>query len=224
MIALKNVSKTYGQESGQVVAVDEVSLDLGASPYTAIMGPSGCGKSTLLAMAGGLQPPDAGVVHRGSEDVYALSDNDLHAHRRRFSGFVFQDYNLVPILTVEENVALPLELEGVSRKEARRRAAELITRVGLDGLNDRLPSTLSGGQAQRVAVARGVVAGQRILLADEPTGALDSGSAEQLMRVFDEVVASGTVVVVVTHSESVAERAHRVVHMRDGRLESVAVA
>lgn len=223
MLSVERVSKNFGVQEGTVVALHDVSLDVVAGSYTAVMGPSGCGKSTLLTVAGGLQPPDEGLVKVGGVDLYALSDDDLHVHRRRSVGFVFQDFNLIPILTADENVSLPLELDGVSVRVARKQAREVLDRLGVGALASRLPATLSGGQIQRVAVARAIVAGQDVVLADEPTGALDSHSTAQLLDVFDTLVGEGVTVVVVTHDEAVASRAQQIVRMRDGRILQTSV-
>lgn len=218
MVALVGVSKVYGEGEGEVAAVSDVSVDLGETDYTAIMGPSGCGKSTLLSMAGGLLRPDSGAVFSGGTDVFALDDEELHAFRRKSVGYVFQEFNLISMLSAAENVALPLELDGVPNKAAMERATSVLESLGIGHLARRSPGSLSGGQAQRVAVGRAIAAGQDVLLADEPTGALDSASTETLLDVFDELVERNVKVVIVTHDPVVAQRANRVLSMADGRI------
>lgn len=217
IVSVQEITKIFGELDGAVTAVDRVSLELEPGSWTAIMGPSGCGKSTLLNILGGLQAPTAGRVYFAGQDVTAMSDDELHAYRREHVGFVFQDFNLIPMLTAAENVALPLELAGRRHRDAMSVALRFLETVDIGELADRFPSTLSGGQRQRVAVARAVAGGQTLLLADEPTGALDSRSVEGLMKLFaglgDEVTR-----VVVTHDAAVAAHADRVVWMRDGQI------
>ncbi|WP_299518621.1 ABC transporter ATP-binding protein [uncultured Serinicoccus sp.] len=218
MLSVERASKAFGVEDGRVVAVDDVTLAILPASYIANVGPSGSGKSTLLNMMGGLLPPDSGVVRVDGEDLYALSDEGLHRYRRSRVGLIFQDYNLISMLSVVENVSLPLELDGTPRRRARSRAEEMLAKLGLEGLTGRFPATLSGGQRQRVAVARAVVAGQEVVLADEPTGALDQAAAEQLMDLFDDVVDRGAAVVMVTHNEQLAARAQQIIRMADGAI------
>ncbi|WP_083960112.1 ABC transporter ATP-binding protein [Streptoalloteichus hindustanus] len=200
-------------------AVRGVSLTAEPGTLTAVMGPSGCGKSTLLTIAGGLQPPDEGNVTVAGVRLGELSEKDLYRHRRRHVGYVFQDYNLVQILTVVENVALPLELDGAPRARAVEQAKQALSAVGMADHADRFPDTLSGGQQQRVALARAICGERRLVLADEPTGALDSANANQVLDVLASLVRGGVACVVVTHDPAVAARAHRIARMRDGLLE-----
>ncbi|MFI6370286.1 ABC transporter ATP-binding protein [Streptomyces sp. NPDC050546] len=216
MLVLDGVTRRYRSGEVEVQAVRGVSLTAGEGTLTAVMGPSGCGKSTLLTMAGGLQPPDTGTVTVAGVRIDTLAETELYQHRRRHIGYVFQDYNLVRILSVAENVALPAELDGMSRRKARAQAREALASVGMDEYADRYPDSLSGGQQQRVALARAFSGGRGLILADEPTGALDSDSAAQVLDSLQSLVRSGATCVIVTHDEAVAARADRVVRMRDG--------
>ncbi|MFC9129145.1 ABC transporter ATP-binding protein [Streptomyces sp. NPDC057099] len=216
MLVLDGVTRRYRSGEVEVQAVRGVSLTAREGTLTAVMGPSGCGKSTLLTMAGGLQPPDTGTVMVAGVRIDTLAEADLYQHRRRHIGYVFQDYNLVRILSVAENVALPAELDGMSRRKARAQAREALASVGMEEYADRYPDSLSGGQQQRVALARAFSGGRGLILADEPTGALDSDSAAQVLDSLQSLVRSGATCVIVTHDEAVAARADRVVRMRDG--------
>ncbi|WNF66121.1 ABC transporter ATP-binding protein [Streptomyces sp. CGMCC 4.1456] len=213
---LDGVARRYRSGEVEVQAVRGVSLTAREGTLTAVMGPSGCGKSTLLTMAGGLQPPDTGTVMVAGVRIDTLAEAELYQHRRRHIGYVFQDYNLVRILSVAENVALPAELDGMSRRKARAQAREALASVGMEAYADRYPDSLSGGQQQRVALARAFSGGRGLILADEPTGALDSDSAAQVLDSLQSLVRSGATCVIVTHDEAVAARADRVVRMRDG--------
>jgi putative ABC transport system ATP-binding protein len=215
-LVLDGVTRRYRSGEIEVQAVRGVSLTAREGTLTAVMGPSGCGKSTLLTMAGGLQPPDTGAVTVAGVRIDGLTEAELYQHRRRHIGYVFQDYNLVRILSVAENVALPAELDGMSRRKARAQAREALASVGMDSYADRYPDSLSGGQQQRVALARAFSGGRGLILADEPTGALDSESAGQVLDSLQSLVRSGATCVIVTHDEAVAARADRVVRMRDG--------
>lgn len=219
LLRISAVSKAYRVGTQSVAALVDVDFDAGAGTLTAIMGPSGSGKSTLLSVAGGLLRPDAGVVEVAGLDITQADEKELYAHRRQFIGFVFQNYNLIQMLSVQENVALPLELDGMGRRRAAAQAADALDRVGLPDLGRRLPSTLSGGQQQRAAVARAIVGGKKLILADEPTGALDSTSSAQVLDLLEELVKDGACCLLVTHEQYVAERAGRVMHMVDGRLQ-----
>ncbi|MFF6877628.1 MULTISPECIES: ABC transporter ATP-binding protein [Streptomyces] len=221
MLVLDGVTRRYRSGEVEVQAVRGVSLTAREGTLTAVMGPSGCGKSTLLTMAGGLQPPDTGTVTVAGVRIDTLAEADLYQHRRRHIGYVFQDYNLVRILSVAENVALPAELDGMSRRKARAQAREALASVGMDAYADRYPDSLSGGQQQRVALARAFSGGRGLILADEPTGALDSESAGQVLDSLQALVRSGATCVIVTHDEAVAARADRVVRMRDGVVGEV---
>jgi putative ABC transport system ATP-binding protein len=220
-LVLDGVTRRYRSGEVEVQAVRGVSLTAREGTLTAVMGPSGCGKSTLLTMAGGLQPPDTGTVTVAGARIDTLAEAELYQHRRRHIGYVFQDYNLVRILSVAENVALPAELDGMSRRKARAQAREALASVGMDAYADRYPDSLSGGQQQRVALARAFSGGRGLILADEPTGALDSESAGQVLDSLQVLVRSGATCVIVTHDEAVAARADRVVRMRDGVVGEV---
>ncbi|MEV7227123.1 MULTISPECIES: ABC transporter ATP-binding protein [Polymorphospora] len=219
MLVLENVTRQYRAGEVRVAAVRGVSLATTPGTMTAVMGPSGCGKSTLLTIAGGLQPADSGTVTVAGVRIDQLSENDLYRHRRRHIGYVFQDYNLVQILTVLENVMLPAELDGLPRRKMRDRALGALAMVGMADYSDRYPDTLSGGQQQRVALARAICGDRRLILADEPTGALDSDNAAQVLDALRTLVRAGATCVVVTHDGSVAAQADRVLHMRDGLLD-----
>jgi putative ABC transport system ATP-binding protein len=201
-----------------VEALREVDLTVGAGGMVAVMGPSGSGKSTLLTIAGSLEEASTGEVLIDGAPLSRMSRNDKARLRRRAVGYVFQDFNLLPGLTVAENVALPLELDGVRARAARVAAREALDGLGLADRASRFPSELSGGERQRVAIARAVVGDRRLLLADEPSGALDSVNAEAVMRLIHEACKRGVAAVVVTHDAQLASWADRVVFLRDGRV------
>jgi putative ABC transport system ATP-binding protein len=217
----REVTKSYSTGEITVHAVRGISVGIGAGELTAIVGPSGCGKSTLLSMLGAIEMPTSGQVVVDGVDVAALDDYGRTLIRRRKIGFVFQAYNLMPTLTAAENVALPLELDGVRSGKALQRSRQGLEEVGLGHRVDHLPSMLSGGEQQRVAVARALVTEPALLLADEPTGNLDSAGGEQVMRLIRQLVSEhGQTVVMVTHDSDIAATADRVIHMRDGLVES----
>ena len=217
-LELLDVSKTYGSGAGEVHALAKVSLTVAPGELVAVMGASGSGKSTLLTIAGTLEEPTSGTVVIAGRDAATLSRNERARLRRQSIGYVFQDFNLLPGLTALENVSLPLELDGVSARAAQRRAAEALERVGLAEFGRRFPDELSGGERQRVAVARAVVGDRQILLADEPTGALDSVNGEAVMRLLRNACQGDVSGIVVTHDAQLASWAHRVVFLRDGRV------
>jgi putative ABC transport system ATP-binding protein len=219
MLELRQVSKVYGRGATEVHALDRISLSVDEGAMVAVMGPSGSGKSTLLTIAGSLEEPTEGqVIVRGAE-LGRMSRNDKARLRRRTIGYVFQDYNLLPGLTAAENVSLPLELDGLPGRKARAAGLAALAELGLTGEADRYPDQLSGGERQRVAIARAVVGDRRLLLADEPSGALDSGNAESVMRmVHDACKNGGMAAVVVTHDAQLASWADRVLFLRDGRV------
>lgn len=219
-LILAGVSKRYGQDAVAVDAVRQASLEVTCGELVVVQGASGSGKSTLLAIAGGLEQADSGRVLVAGVDLGALEVEDRYAHRRRHIGYVFQDYNLIPTLTAAENIALPGEIAGEPPTALRAAALQALELVGLVGLAARYPAELSGGQQQRVAIARALSGGRRLLLADEPTGALDSQTAAEVLDLMVERVSAGAAAVVVTHDPTVAARADRVLQMRDGRLES----
>jgi putative ABC transport system ATP-binding protein len=218
VLELRDVSKVYGQGAGRVEALRQVDLTVAAGGMVAVMGPSGSGKSTLLTIAGSLEEASTGEVLIDGAPLSRMSRNDKARLRRRTVGYVFQDFNLLPGLTVAENVSLPLELDGVGARAARTAAREALDRLGLADRASRFPSELSGGERQRVAIARAVVGDRRLLLADEPSGALDSVNAEAVMRLIHEACKRGVAAVVVTHDAQLASWADRVVFLRDGRM------
>jgi putative ABC transport system ATP-binding protein len=217
ILALLDVVKSYGQGETEVFALRHVTMSIARGELVAVMGPSGCGKSTLLHLAGALEPPSAGRVRVGGRDLGDMSREEQAALRRRDVGYVFQRLNLVPSLTAVENVMLPLELDGVSTREARSTAIDVMRSVGLDHHLNRFPDDFSGGQQQRIAIARAIVGQRKLLLADEPTGSLDTLNSDQIVEMLAELPARfGTAVVLVTHEPRFASYADRVVFMRDG--------
>jgi putative ABC transport system ATP-binding protein len=217
-LSAKGLAKTYKGDGVDVLALRGVDLDVAEGELVALMGPSGCGKSTLLHLLAGLDRPTAGTLELGDARVEALSEADWAVRRRREIGFVFQFFNLVQTLTVAENVELPARLVGTPRAEARRRRAELLDRLGVSVRADALPSRLSGGQQQRVALARAIVNRPRLLLADEPTGNLDSENAREVVALLRGLASDGQTVVLATHDPRVAASADRVLQLRDGLL------
>jgi putative ABC transport system ATP-binding protein len=218
ILEMTAVSKSYGDGAGEVLALQDADLTVRAGELVAIMGPSGSGKSTLLTIAGALEQPTSGVVVVDGHDVSSMSPNDRSRLRRRSVGYVFQDFNLLSGLTAVENVALPLELDGTRAKTARATALAVLDELGLADRADRYPDQLSGGERQRVAIGRAVVGDRRLLLADEPTGALDSVNGEAVMRLMRTACKRGVAGVVVTHDAQLAAWADRVVFLRDGRI------
>jgi putative ABC transport system ATP-binding protein len=217
-IVLSDVVKTYGHGNARVEALGGISLRVTAGEFVSLSGPSGSGKSTLLHLCGGLVRPTTGTVETCGSNLAELSTAELAQLRRRQVGYVFQRYNLVPNLTATENVMLPLEFDGMRPRQARRAAAAALERVGLPQPLDRFPDDLSGGEQQRVAIARAIATERRLILADEPTGALDSGTADRIMDLVADLAAEGTAVLLVTHEPRFAALADRVVFVRDGRL------
>jgi putative ABC transport system ATP-binding protein len=217
-LELRGVSKVYGQGPSRVRALRGIDLTVEVGTLVAVMGPSGSGKSTLLTIAGGLEEPTSGEVLVGGAVLAAMSRNAKARLRRRMVGYVFQDYNLLAGLTAAENVALPLELDGVGPREARAAGLKALEGLGLADRASRFPDELSGGERQRVAIARAVIGERHLLLADEPSGALDSVNAEQVMRVMRSACGRGVAGVVVTHDAQLASWADRVVFLRDGRV------
>ncbi|RZH68918.1 ABC transporter ATP-binding protein [Natrinema altunense] len=219
-VSLENVRKTY-RIGEPVHALDGVSLAVPRGSYTAIMGPSGSGKSTLMNLVGCLDTPTAGEVVVGGRPVGELGDRERTRLRGTEVGFVFQTFNLMPRLNALENVALPQLFQGIDRAERRERARDLLERVGLGDRADHLPNELSGGQRQRVALARALVNDPAIVLADEPSGNLDTDTEADILDLFDEFHAAGTTMLVVTHERHVADRADRIVHLLDGNIERI---
>ena len=218
MLELRRVSKIYGEGPTEVQALREVDLSVDAGAMVAVMGPSGSGKSTLLTIAGSLEEPTSGEVLVGGALLAGMSRNDKARLRRRSIGYVFQDFNLLAGLTAAENVALPLELDGVAARKARVASMAALEQLGLSDRASRFPDELSGGERQRVAIARAVVGERHLLLADEPSGALDSVNGEAVMRLVHAACKRGVAAVVVTHDAQLASWADRVVFLRDGRL------
>jgi putative ABC transport system ATP-binding protein len=217
-LELRHVSKIYGEGPTEVQAIIDVSLSVDSGELVAVMGPSGSGKSTLLTIAGSLEEPTTGQVLVGGVQLSKMSRNDKARLRRRSIGYVFQDFNLLAGLTAVENVSLPLELDGVSSRKARTAGLAALDELGLSEQALRFPDELSGGERQRVAIARAVVGDRRLLLADEPSGALDSMNGEAVMRLVVAACRSGMAAVVVTHDAQLASWADRVVFLRDGRV------
>jgi len=217
-LELRGVSKTYGEGAAQVRALSHVNLSVKPGAMVAVMGPSGSGKSTLLTIAGSLEDPTSGDVLVGGVPLAGMSRNAKARLRRRSIGYVFQDFNLLPGLTAVENVALPLELDGVPGRRAHAVGKRALDGLGLAERADRFPDQLSGGERQRVAIARAVVGNRNLLLADEPSGALDSVNGEAVMRLVHEACKRGVAAVVVTHDAQLASWADRVVFLRDGRI------
>ncbi len=217
VLELRAVTKTYGAGDAEVHALRGVDLSVQAGAMVAVMGPSGSGKSTLLTIAGSLEEPSSGDVLIGGMPLSGMSRNDKARLRRRTVGYVFQDFNLLPGLTAAENVALPLELDGMSAGKARAAGLRALDGLGLGERASRFPDQLSGGERQRVAIARAVAGDRRLLLADEPSGALDSVNAEGVMRLIHDACRRGVAAVVVTHDAQLASWADRVVFLRDGR-------
>ena len=204
----------------EVVALKELNVAIHKGEYTSIMGASGSGKSTLMNIIGCLDKPTNGHYILGGEDVSVMPDDQLSEIRSRRIGFVFQNFNLIPQLTVLENLEVPMFYLKVKPAERKRRAMEMATRVGLENRVDHRPMQLSGGQQQRVCIARSLVNDPLLLLADEPTGALDSKTGQQILAIFDELVAQGTTVILVTHDPNVAARTHRIIRLHDGIVAS----
>jgi len=219
-IAIHDLRKVYATDEVETAALSGVSLTIEPGEFVAVMGPSGCGKSTLLNLLGLLDRPTAGSYRLAGEEVADLPERRRAAVRRGRIGFVFQSFNLIDDLTVAENVALPLLYLGASKAERRERTEAALDRVGMAHRRGHYPAQLSGGQQQRVAVARAVVAGPPLLLADEPTGNLDSANGQAVMDLLAELNAAGTTIVMVTHSPADAEVAQRVVNLFDGRVVS----
>ena len=220
VIRLEDVYKIYRVGSQEVRALDGVSLSVYKNEYVAIMGPSGSGKSTLMNILGCLDSPDSGRYILNGTDVSEMDDGEMADVRNREIGFVFQSFNLLPRYNALENVALPMVYAGVPAGERRVKAAQALRSVGLEDRMDHRPNELSGGQRQRVALARALINNPSIILADEPTGNLDTHTSVEIMRLFDQIYRNGNTVIVVTHEEDIAAYAHRVIRLRDGRIES----
>lgn len=220
IIELHDVYKIYKMGDTEVRALDGVTLDFAEGEYAAIMGPSGSGKSTLLNLLGCLDRPSTGSYVVGGQDVSEMTDDELSDIRSRYLGFIFQSYNLIPQLTVLENIEVPLYYQGRHEDESRARAVELAEAVGLGDRLHHRPNELSGGQQQRAAIARSLANNPLVLLADEPTGNLDSHTEAEILELMDKLNAEGKTIIVVTHDDHVADRASRIVRMKDGRVNS----
>ena len=223
VINISGLEKVYQLGKQQVKALDGVSLSICKNEYVAIMGPSGSGKSTLMNILGCLDTPSGGKYILNGTDVSKMGDGALAETRNREIGFVFQSFNLLPRYSALENVGLPLVYSGVSSKERERRAIEALEAVGLADRMEHKPAEMSGGQRQRVAVARALINNPSIILADEPTGNLDTKTSIEIMRLFEEIYKKGNTVIVVTHEEDIALHARRIIKLRDGKIESDAV-
>ena len=220
IIRLEDIRRIYRVGNQEVRALDGVSLSVYKNEYVAIMGPSGSGKSTLMNILGCLDSPSSGHYVLNGVDVSEMEDSDLADVRNREIGFVFQSFNLLPRYNALENVALPMIYAGVPARERMKRAADALRSVALEERMDHKPNELSGGQKQRVALARALINNPSIILADEPTGNLDTHTSIEIMRLFDEIYRKGNTVIVVTHEEDIAAYAHRIIRLRDGKIES----
>jgi len=220
IIRIRDLAREYQMGDERILALQRVTLDIRRNEYVAIMGPSGSGKSTMMNLLGCLDTPTGGEYWLNGQEVSRLSDDQLARVRNREIGFVFQTFNLLPRATALHNVELPLVYAGARARERRERAAAALARVGLEHRMEHRPNELSGGQRQRVAIARALVNNPSILLADEPTGNLDSVTSEEIMRVFGDLHAAGQTVIMVTHEPDIAAHAERVVVLRDGCVES----
>ncbi len=220
VIRIESLHKSYETSAGQFPALKDVSLDIITGEFVAIMGPSGSGKSTFMNLLGCLDKPSAGCYVLDGRNVAELSKDELALLRNLTIGFVFQGFNLLPRMSLLENVALPLIYCGVAHEERQRRAQDLLDKVGLKGYADSMPNKISGGQQQRVAIARALVNRPRLILADEPTGNLDSQTSEEIMVLFEELNREGITIVLVTHEADIARHAKRQVKFHDGRIVS----
>ncbi|MAO08836.1 MAG: macrolide ABC transporter ATP-binding protein [Alteromonas sp.] len=220
VIKIRGIRRDFPLGQEIVKVLKGIDLDIEKGEYVALMGPSGSGKSTLMNLLGCLDTPTEGIYELNGVDVSSMTDDELAEIRNKEIGFVFQTFNLLPRTTALDNVALPMIYAGASKADREKRAAEVLTDVGLADRMDHKPNQLSGGQRQRVAVGRALVNNPSIILADEPTGNLDSKTSVEIMQLFDDIHASGNTVIIVTHEEEIAEHAHRVIRLRDGVVES----
>ncbi|PKM50485.1 MAG: ABC transporter ATP-binding protein [Firmicutes bacterium HGW-Firmicutes-7] len=218
MISLKDINKTYKSMGDEVQALKSVSLDIYKGESVSVMGHSGSGKSTLLSILGALNPPSSGLVEIDGIDIYKLSQERLADFRREYLGFVFQQFQLIPYLTAHENVMLPLTTTKRSNREKREMAAQVLERVGLKNKMNRLPNQLSGGEQERVAIARAIVNAPPLILADEPTGSLDTKTGDEIMELFQQLNKEGLTVLMVTHNPDNTKYLGRTIVMKDGRL------
>ncbi|MBL6690004.1 MAG: ABC transporter ATP-binding protein [Pseudomonadales bacterium] len=220
VIETRDLLRKFGSEETEVIALDHVSIDIEEGEFTAIIGPSGSGKTTLLHLIGGLDEPDSGAVYLSGTNIAQMSGNELSDFRRDHIGFIFQAYNLIPVLSAEENIEYIMLLQGVPAAKRKARVQEMLAMVGLEGLGDRRPAHLSGGQQQRVAVARAMASNPDIILADEPTANLDSKTGISLLDVMRELNEQQNMTFVFsTHDQKIMDRATRLIHLRDGAVE-----
>jgi putative ABC transport system ATP-binding protein len=222
LVEIRNVDKSFSREAQTVEVYNDLSIDFEEGSFTALMGPSGSGKSTLLNLVAGLDKPTAGTVRVAGAEVSSMSAGQLAAWRARTIGFVFQSYNLLPFKNAAENVALPLYYQGVGRRERNRRAEEILDMVGLSDRRTFMPNQLSGGQKQRVAIARALVCKPKVILADEPTGALDSQTTQEIMELLKDIHRRGNTLIIVTHEQDIADQCERQIFLRDGVVKSTA--
>ncbi len=220
IIHLKNIHKSYFMGKQELPVLKGISLSILKNEYVALMGPSGSGKSTLMNILGCLDTPTSGKYILNEQDVSKMEDNALAGVRGNEIGFVFQQFNLLPRLTALENVALPLVYAGVNKKIRNEKALQVLDMVGLTDRSHHKPNELSGGQCQRVAIARALVNNPAIILADEPTGNLDSKTSDEIMQIFEEIQQRGNTVILVTHEENIANHAHRIIRLKDGIIET----
>ena len=216
ILRVENLSKVYGKGENKVVALDNVSFSVEKGEFVAIVGASGSGKSTLLHLVGGVDRPTKGKVFIDGKNIYEMNDDKLAIFRRRQVGLIYQFYNLIPILNVEENITLPLELD--NREVDKKTLKELLELLGLEHRSKHLPNELSGGQQQRVAIARAIAGNPEIILADEPTGALDSKTSEEIMEQLKKLNNNGQTIILITHDIGVAKKAKRIIKILDGKL------
>lgn len=220
VIEIKNLTKSYSLGESEVPVLHGIDLSIRKNEYVAIMGPSGSGKSTLMNILGCLDTPSTGNYFFNKVDVSNLNDDDLSAMRNREIGFIFQNFNLLPRLTALQNVELPLVYSGTPAHERKERALEALKKVNLSDRMEHKPSELSGGQKQRVAIARALITKPGILLADEPTGALDSKTGVEIMKLFDDLHKEGNTIILITHEQEIADYAHRNIYLKDGIIHS----
>lgn len=220
IISVKELKKTYVMGSEQVHALKSITLDIARNEYVALMGPSGSGKSTLMNLLGCLDTPTSGTYMLNQINVSSMSDSELAAVRNKEIGFVFQTFNLLPRLSALDNVALPLVYSGLSKSIREEKAAHVLDITGLGDRMSHKPNELSGGQRQRVAIARALVNDPAIILADEPTGNLDTKTSIEIMEIFENIQEAGNTVIIVTHEPDIAEHAHRIIRLRDGLVET----
>lgn len=218
MIRLENINKLYEGDTYKIQALQDITLTIGEGEFVSIMGRSGSGKTTLLNIIGFLDTATSGTFLFGGKDVSHISSKNLWRYRRENIGFVFQNFALIDHNTVLENVILPLQAMNVSRREAVKKADHLLDRMGIAEMKQKYPSQISGGQKQRVAIARALVADPKIILADEPTGALDADTAEEIMQIFQEIHAQGKTVVIVTHDDKIAAKTNRLIRLEKGTI------